>query len=239
MGKKKKNLPALQQEGAFAVLDQNPEEIAEMIETNLGAFEPTPFDLTNIKWPTGGGIMFVVPGPKGERSEPEIQGVVIHTQSVRAYWSSPDPTAEPPQCSSVDCKVGIGDPGGLCKLCPWSQFGSGKDNSQACNHKLRMFMIQPAGILPIVISIPPSSIKVARKFFLSLVSAQMPLFSVVIGLSLVKVKSNKGIDYALAEFKVISDLTPEQAEKMKRVADSIRPMLTDVGHNVESAVDLD
>ena len=237
---KKKNLPAVPKETSFAILEQDPGELKEMIEMNLGSFEPTPFDLTNIKWPTGGGTSFVVPGPKGEKSEPEIQGVIIHTQAVRAYWPTADPSAEPPQCSSADCKTGVGNPGGSCKLCSFAQFGSGKDNSQACNNKLRLFMMQPDGVLPIVLSIPPSSIKLARKFFVSLVSARMQIFSVVIGVSLNKVKSTKGIVYSQAEFKVIGELSEEEAVKMKAVADSMRPMLTDVSHpDVESAIDLD
>ena len=109
----------------------------------------------------------------------ELRGVVVHKQRVRGMWNQDDVMV----CSSLDCVIGIekDDEGRAivtgtdsagnpvykkrpCSTCPWNEWGSATDDAgnrrrgKACKEQRRVFMMVPGYQLPIVLTLPPTSI---------------------------------------------------------------------------------
>jgi hypothetical protein len=82
-------------------------------------------DLPRIKVAPGGVLSFVVETPAGDEMVKKLEGVIPAYRNARVYWKSRAGGKKPPDCSSADGLVGIGDPGGACHKCPYAQFGSG------------------------------------------------------------------------------------------------------------------
>src|ERR1043165_2918261 len=101
---------------------------------------------------------------------------------------------------------GIGKPGGDCLKCPMAQFGSaiGQDGKpgrgQACKHVRLMLFLRQDDLIPLLVPVPPSSVKAAKKYNLRLVGAGYPYQGVVTQLRLTKTKNNDGIEYGQIEF---------------------------------------
>jgi len=147
----------------------------------------------------------------------ELRGVVVHKQKIRAMWNEKDI----PICSSLDCVTGIvkdeegnpivtgtdanGDPiykKRACSSCPYNQWGSAVDEAgnrrkgKACKEQRRIFMMVPGYKLPIVLSLPPSSIGVWDDFCSALATAGKSELKRQVVLTLSKAGSGKEI-YAM------------------------------------------
>lgn len=116
---------------ALAECDFSQEELAEDMDGLQMSFP-------RVKIPAGGMVQFEMPSDDPENPDyiKTVEGVILHHHPSFAYWpegSEYDDDATP-ICSSVDGKVGIGDPGILCSTCPLNQYGSGKEGrGKACS----------------------------------------------------------------------------------------------------------
>jgi hypothetical protein len=88
-----------------------------------------------------------------------------------------------------------------------------------------LFFIREENLLPEIVSLPPSSIKPARQFFMRLASKAMPCYSIITRIGLEKTKNTQGIVYSRATFASGGRLMPEQAERVKEYAAMIKPFL--------------
>ena len=91
-------------------------------------------DAKHIKIPSGGGVMFEIPGENPE--EPDtvktFSAVILYQHSLNAYYQSEyQGGSNPPDCGSFDGHHGEGNPGGSCDSCPLNQYGSGKNGAKA------------------------------------------------------------------------------------------------------------
>jgi hypothetical protein len=162
--------------------------------------------------------------------------------------------SSPPDCSSQDGLIGVGAPIGhpdfdpqtadlrydtagkevyrgrfACEACPLATFGSAaKGNGQACKQNTLLFVLTPESSLPIVVKVPPSSLKPIQSFMLRLSGKGIPMYGAVIGLSLRKVQNSTGIDYSEIVPAFVSRLSPEETERMKLVHESMKPLLMGV-----------
>lgn len=109
----------------------------------------------------------------------ELRGVVVHKQRIRGMWNKDDVLV----CSSLDCITGTerdeegraivtgtdgtGNPvykKRACSSCPWNEWGSATDDAgnrrrgKACKEQRRIYMMVPGYQLPIVLTLPPTSI---------------------------------------------------------------------------------
>ena len=144
----------------YAVLQPGNDALTILEDTLAPGEQLDVFSLPCIKAPAGGGGTWEL--PNGESAK-EIQAIVLHRQVVRAYWGASFEESgggSPPDCSSMDAIIGEGDPGGVCRFCPNNAWGSGKDNGKACRQITRLFLLFPDSILPVLLSLPPSSFKV-------------------------------------------------------------------------------
>ena len=200
----------------FPALQQDLKALQEAMAENLGGASISPFDLDKIQIPSGGGLAWTVPALEGEMSAPEVTGIIVHVQNARAYWKEAfgdSGGGTPPDCTSDDALYGVGDPGGRCSECPNAAFGSDtRKRGQACKLIQRLFLLRDGDMLPVVVNLPPGSLKGARKYLLRLVSAGQKASSVVTRLCLEKDKNQDGIVYSRATFAMVGRLDSAQAE---------------------------
>jgi hypothetical protein len=231
MAAKKKNeekaLTTLASE--YAVMKHTPAHLQEVISANVGG-SVKQGDLDRIKVPAGGGTTWTIPSLDGEVETKEFDGVIVAWKEPRAYWVesfSSTGGGTPPDCSSEDSMLGVGDPGGDCLTCPFAQFGSatGDDgkprDGQACRQMRLMAVIQQDDLVPLLLSAPPTSLQNLRRYFLRLASKAVPYYGVVSRFTLNKTKSKGGIDYAQIEANGVETLEPEDLDKMRAYAQAL------------------
>lgn len=218
----------------YLALKADPGKVAEIIEANLQGQTLTPFDLDRVKVPTGGGTSFEVPTLDGSEPSKTIAGILMHFTAPRSYWAKSldeGDGAAPPDCFSPDGSTGIGKfQGRPCESCPMNQWESGRNGrGKACKEKRMLFLLQPESYIPMVIQLPTMSIGPLKQYMMRLASRGMAYWSVVTELSLeVAQQSGGGLKYSRIVPKVAKDglLTELETERVKEVADSLRPFLS-------------
>lgn len=222
----------------YPVLAGGGQEIMEALADNMAGEQISVFDLDQISVPAGGGLMWEVVNEDGEvDSVKELEGVVIANRPSRSYWSTgfdESGGGDPPDCSSDDLITGSGQPGGDCESCQFNQWGSGpKGNGKACRETRSLFLLLPNAMMPVVLTVPPSSLKKKKggpdgfvNYKLRLATGGRTLHKVVTRFTLEKAQSNTGITYSRIRFSRGADLTPEQVEQIEKYIEAIRPAIT-------------
>jgi hypothetical protein len=216
----------------YIALSYDPTELGNLIDDYLedGLKEG---DLEQIKIPTGGGIQWEMPGAAGGEMVTTFDGVIVGVQTTRTYWPDAFSGASvPPSCTSRDGKIGIGDPGGVCELCPLARWGTGKNGvGTACAERKRVYILRPEGLLPIILNLPVTSINNLRKYQIRLLSQRTPVTVVVTRFGLDRTKNKAGIPYSQAAFTSIGPLPATLAPLAKAYAKTIQ---TAVGIHTEA-----
>lgn len=96
----------------------------------------------------------------------ELRGIMIFKQKVRALWDRKS-GENAPLCSSLDCVIGTRRDGTTqaCVGCPANEWGSGKSEGgqemrgKACKEMRRIYLLQLGNLLPVLVTLPPTSIK--------------------------------------------------------------------------------
>ena len=224
----------------FPVL--NPEtagQFVAVLHENLQGEDIGAFDLERIKVPTGGSPFWEVPSTEtGEvEATKHFDGVIVAWKGTKTYWATAfgAGAGAPPDCQSDDGMTGVGNPGGACSTCPFSQFGSKPatpenpdPKGKACRDQRLLFVLREGAMMPTLVSLPPSAIGAVKKYFLSLASRGVPYSAVVTRFSLVADKSSGGIGYSLAQLSMVEKLAPENATAVKAYAAAIAPSLARV-----------
>lgn len=229
MGSKKavqKKEPA----GNFVALSGEAENAMQAIQANLGGQKISMFDLDKLSIPSGGGIAFEVNTLEGDTdSVKEVSGIIIAFRDTRSYWAKDyeETGGTPPDCQSEDMVTGRGDPGGDCSRCPYSQFGSAKGgdaDGQACKQSRVMLLLTPDSILPYLVSAPPTSLKMMRKYFVStLAAAGLRYCDVVTRFSLEADKNKSGVKYSKLVAGVERRLIKDEIAQVGKYMDAITP----------------
>lgn len=215
--------------GNYAIMKMPVKEITTMLRDNLGAEKLTANDLNRITVPTGGNTTWTISTVEGEMPAQAIEGVIVLTQSVRAYWKeSFDESGggSPPDCVARDGLIGVGNPGGDCLKCPlndWNTAKAGKGRGKACSESRLVYLVTEGEILPMVIKAPATSLGNARKYLFGLTSKRQPVHSVYTRLTLEMDKNADGIKYSKINFTKIGDV--ENPGATKEYAEKLRPYL--------------
>ncbi len=188
------------------------------------------FDLDRIKIPAGGGTAWEIPTLEGNDVAKEVEGIIVHHKFGRGYWDKPmEDTGggAPPTCASNDGNTGVGEPGGNCETCPLSRWGSDPKGGrgQACKQTKVLFLLRPGTVIPLLINLPPTSIKQATNFLLRLSSFERPFYTVVTKVGLQKKANAQGIDFSQATFSMAGKLDEGESAVMKTYSDAIRGVL--------------
>jgi hypothetical protein len=197
-------------------------KFAAILKENLGAGGISQGELTRIKVPAGGGTSWTVPSITGDESVKTITGIIVHFADVRGFWPEKfTGEGNPPNCSSTDGIVGMGDPGGMCATCPMNQFGTGTDaagkpsDSKACREGRLLFVLREADVIPIIVSLSTMSVKPSKQYFLQLAQAPIPFYGCVSEIGLEATKNKTGITYSRATFKAVRRLTDDQINSVR------------------------
>jgi len=211
----------------YAIGNIEIKDFMESVEENLSGDTLSEQDLQRIKIPAGAGGTFQVPSLGEDEYEKEVTGTIIFQQNQNAYWAD-EYTGDkiPPTCSAKDGKHGVGDPGGDCSTCIFNQWGSDKDGvGKACKNLKTLFIITEDNMLPLVISLPPTSLGNAKKYLLQLASKGKVYWKVSTKLKLEKAKSQGGIEYMQVKMEWAGDLTPGDIKTLSEYRESILPVL--------------
>lgn len=217
--------------GSFAALApaEGDMGLQDIVSINMGNEGIDPSMLDKVKVPSGGSLVWEVPGLDGE-SEPtkDLVGVIVGQRNIRSYFASEYSGGnEPPDCSSEDGVTGEPSSdsaegyGGQCATCPKAQWGSAENGGQACSQRKLLLLLQPDAMLPLVVNVPPSSLKEVNKYLLRLTSKKVPFFNVVTSLKLAKVKSGGGIEYAQIAPGFVRVLDEEEGQSAKSMFQSL------------------
>ncbi len=211
----------------FAILKAGIAGMKESLQENIGDEGLSPFELDRVKIPSGGMQAWTIPGIEKDEIVPQFTGVIIYHRLGRVYWAQGIDEGGgnlPPDCSSDDSVTGIGEPGGECAACPFSKFGSA-GKGQACKQVKLLFVMREKALLPIVVSLPPTSIRPAKKYMLRLASRSLTYFSVLTKFSLEKANNEAGIEYSTAVLSVAEILSAEQIKQFRAISHDLRPHL--------------
>jgi len=223
----------------YKALSVPAQQLTSFLIQNVGQQGLKPTDLDRIKVPAGGGLAWEVPTLKGPESVNVLEGIILHFKDPRAYWKDSGTTGTPPDCSSPDGLVGVGLPGGQCHKCPLAQFGTavGKKGEptkgQACKQTRMLLFLRQDDMIPMLISLPPTSIKPAKQYFLRLVANGYPFYGVTTQLRLEKMKNPAGDNYSVASLAMGRQLEPDELEKVQLIGQAMRDLFA------QTVVDVD
>ncbi|MCX4324204.1 MAG: hypothetical protein OSJ59_14740 [Lachnospiraceae bacterium] len=201
-------------------------DLAQTIAEEMDGLGALPFD--RVKIPSGGGLAFELPGEDDENPESatEIVGVILDHHPVNAYWREKFAGGnEQPDCSSFDGKLGVDRETGEikdCASCPYNQFGS-DDKGKACKNVHRVFILREGNPVPLVLSLPPTSLKYMRDYIAKRVILKgFRCWQAVTKITLKKEKNAAGIAYSRAVFTFVGKLSPEKAKEAEAMKDCVK-----------------
>jgi len=216
----------------YAIMNMNIDNLKDIIRENLGDEDVSQFDLRKAKVE---GKTWIIPGIDKDIETKELVGIVIMKKTVRSFWEKGiDEGADtiPPDCASEDGEVGVGNPGGICYKCPLSQWGSDPKGGkgQACSKRTILYILQEEDILPLVVLVPPSSLKNFKSYFLGLTSKNIPFFGVKTKFTIEEAKNGNGIKYGMIIPTMVEVLEPQFTNQLRIYSETVKTFLkrTDV-----------
>lgn len=182
-----------------------------------------------VKIPAGGTLQFEIPGDDPENPDytKYLEGVILFNHASCAYWQDEkmdDNTA--PLCSSVDGKVGIGEPGGTCAVCALNRFGSGENGKgKACKNMRILYLLRDGEYMPLQITLPPTSIKPFNDFYSAVfASRRRGTCGSIVQLGLKRVENGTNT-YSVATFRKLYDFSGEELAQVKAYADGFKEQI--------------
>jgi len=219
------NLPVIRNAEVSKLAEQYPvmnpasmHEVQEILQANLGPGGLSEQDLERVKVPTGGGTTWTIEGIDGEEMVKEVSGPIAAWIDSRLYWQTPyelrGKQRTPPDCSSRNSLIGVGNPGGDCTRCPLAEFGSDPKGGrgQACKQVRRLMILRPDHIMPDIVGIPPTSHRNAVQYFRRLAALRIPYWAVITHLKLERTSNADGVDYARIVFTAGERFSPADRE---------------------------
>ena len=155
--------------------------------------------------------------------ENKLEAVIISNQRIRAFWKEGDMI---PSCSSIDGIIHSESPvSGNCLKCPESVIGEGN-----CKPKERLLMIAKIDdqIIPLLLALPPTSIKHFEAHKRRLMRSKLPLIAVNTVMSLVPVKKN-GYNWGEILFSINGVATKEMLSVAKQARDQLKRFTEGIG----------
>lgn len=199
-------------------------------QDNLEGETISEFDLDQLKVPSGGGTAWSVPGLNGSTNQDSVIGVILSMSIRRGYWKGAEPDGSPPDCESSNGITGNGDPGGDCAACGHNQFNTSlkSDGStgkgKRCRETRSVLFLREEDQLPIVVTVPPTSLKAMKRYIMKLPGVAM--HQAVTTLSLAKVEGNP--PYSVIVPTYVGHVSEEHGARLRSFAqlmkNTIRPV---------------
>lgn len=186
-------------------------------------------DFDRVRIPSGGGLVFEVPGddPDNPDMVKELVGVIVDHHPVNAYWAVKySGENNPPDCSSMDGKEGVDRDGNRrpCNSCPYNEWGSDEDGrGKACKNMRRIYILREGEMFPLLLTLPPTSLKNFSNYMAKrIIGKGRRSYNVLTKVSLKKAVSSGGITYSQASFSLAGILSEEDAKKMEEYSRAIK-----------------
>jgi hypothetical protein len=219
------NALVVQETGFLALADTDNGAMTEELDGLELQFE-------RIKIPSGGGIVFEVPGEDGEPDTvKDFSAVILYHHPLNCYYSTKyTGGSNPPDCGSFDGVIGVGNPGGECKKCPLNQYESADEGKgKACKNRRRIYVLRAGEVFPMLLSLPTGSLKTFTKYLQSQISKKRSSNSIITKFSLKKATNAGGIAYSQAVFMFDRVLTPEEQSAIKMLTEQVKSYAVNVG----------
>ena len=202
-----------------------PVNLAELFSEELDGLRPS---FERIKIPAGGGLAYEVPGddPASPDSAKEFSAVILYHHPVYSYYKDKfNGGSNPPDCSSLDGKIGIDAGTGECKdckNCPLAKFGSGENGGMACKQKRRMYLLREGELLPMIMTLPTGSLGEFTKYVTRLVTRGMKANHVVTKFTLKRAQNSTGINYSQVVCAVDRPLSPGEKQNIAAMTEQVK-----------------
>lgn len=167
-------------------------------------------------------------GPDGQTMR-QIRGVILKSQINRGYWKPGNPK---PVCTSSDGIRGV-DVNGTerqCAACPKNRFGtatrlneSGQvvpGRGKACKEMRRLLVLPNGYELPIILTVPPSSLRRFDEYASSLRMRRVPLIAIETTIRLEEAQAD-GMSFARLAFEAGDAVPREQVERLVALREEV------------------
>lgn len=178
---------------------------------------------------TGGGKAFdIITGDEdSDTSVPTFAGIIVYNHNCNAYFDEDSSGNAPPLCSSMDGITGIDTECGeciSCKTCSRNVYGTAKNGrGKACKNMHRLYIMTEGLPIPLVLSLPPTSLKAFQNYRLSTLAAKkLKPNEVVTEFSLTAQQSQSGQKYSVVKFKLLGKLASGQAQIAQYFSDQLK-----------------
>jgi len=181
-----------------------------------------------IKVPSGGGLAFEVPSDNSDEPDlaKEIKAVILYHHPVQSYYKEKFTGGnESPDCASYDGLRGTDKETGevkSCKDCELNQFGSGENGGKACKTKRRIFLLMQGSAIPVMFSLPTTSLNDFSKYIMRLVGKGKKSVQVVTKFTLKKEQNAGGITYSKVVVSTDRDLTEAELGNVASLAEQVK-----------------
>lgn len=207
-------------------------EVREIYAEIMAAQEEVGGTITyRAKIPSGGGKSFdIITGNEDtDTSLQKLVGVVIHSHKCNALFDE-DSQGSPPICSSMDGVVGCDADGEhVCADCPMNQFGTAKGGAgagKACKNMIRLYMMVEGSPVPLVISLPPTSMTGWQNYRLGVLGPKrLKPHEVVTELSITTDTSRAGIKYSVVRPRLVGRLSDADRAHAAYFASAFQPKI--------------
>ncbi len=207
-------------------------DLAELFSEELDGLRPS---FEHVKIPAGGGLAYELPGenPENPDTEKEFSAVILYHHPINVYYKEKfNGSNNPPDCSSVDGKIGVLAETGECrecKSCPLAKFGSGENGGMACKQKRRLYLIREGEVLPMIMTLPTGSLGEFTKYVTRLVTRGMKANSVVTRFTLKRAQNSTGISYSQVVCGVERVLSAEEKKNISVLTGQVKLIAGSVG----------
>lgn len=199
--------------------------LAELFSEELDGLRPS---FEKIKIPAGGGLAYEVPGddPNSPDSAKEFSAVILYHHPINSYYRDKfTGSSNPPDCSSLDGKLGVVAETGECrdcKSCPYAKFGSGENGGMACKQKRALYLLREGEMLPVLMTLPTGSLSEFTKYVTRLITKAMKANNVVTRFALKRAQNSTGINYSQVVCSMERVLTPEEKRSIAGMTEQVK-----------------
>jgi hypothetical protein len=196
------------------MLDQPPKAIMTVGGSNIRtSFNGVNITVPNLPIVRISGQCYIVPTRRGEVRLERMTIVPVRIDNTRVYYNTPYGSKQPPACISSDGITGEGNPSGACSECPFNAWGSAVGGrGKACQQRMRLLVLWGNLLLPLVVSLPRTSVEPAEQLLFELATEDVLYHETLMSLEFEQATNGVGIQYPRPTLRSVRDLTPEEIE---------------------------